>query len=145
MNKIAVLLLVLTAAIGVPHTALAQQNALTTFKVNAASRLETCNDMYYGAYLAEKWSMMPKDQAQQRLDRAETCIATAKTNTNLEYQAALKLVKNNPKYVHHLNIYHTYWLSAIRGSINKDDITINKRKLEQLAKPLKSKPLKSGQ
>lgn len=137
MNKIAVLLLVLTAAIWFPYTALAQQNALDILTVNAASRLEKCNIMSFEASLSKE-DRLTADEAQQRFDLADGCIATAKKDTNPEHQAALALVKNHPKSVASLNIYYTYWSSAIQHCSSKRELSTSKQKLEQLRERLYS-------
>ena len=133
MNKIAVILFVLTAAIGISHTALAQLNAVNILPVNAASRLENCNNMSYLAYQA-KGMEIPNDAVEKMFVLVDGCIATAKADTNRDYQAALNLVKNNPRYVAKVNSYHTYWLSIIGNKGTKDDQTLSK--LKQLAEPL---------
>lgn len=133
MNKIAVVLFILTAAIGVPHTALAQMNAVNMLPANAAGRLENCNNMSYLAYEA-KGMGIPVDAVEKMFVLVDGCIATAKQDTNRDYQAALNLVKNNPIYVAKVNSYHTYWLSIIGNKGTKDDQTLSQ--LKQLAAPL---------
>jgi hypothetical protein len=118
MNKIAVVLFILTAAIGIPHTALAQQNALDTFMENAYNRMGKCNRISHEAYKA-KVAGDEYNVVKQKFDLVDACIATAKKDTSLEYQAALNLAnlaRKEHRYVAGVKFYHRQWLSMIGRS-----------------------------